>query len=250
MPLIFQGAAVAHCLDPTKAHRTHGVATVVCAQVLSPNLVKLVVSDCPKAAPLLALRGLRALAMQASTMDAQQLQQVSMCITPDAERVSQAKSSLSSHKSACSCVGSARLNVKNHQPLLQHVRPNWLLVSSTIKHSNCWCALVERIYRSHPSCCVAPESVFLHLQLPECLPCLQEVQLGYDRGNMDAITAAAPGWPALAGLVKGLDLRVYPGPLPAQTLAHLAHLGSGLTRLAISGELPEAVKRLTLRMKT
>lgn len=78
---------------------------------------------------------------------------------------------------------------------------------------------------------------FLCPQLRVCLPCLREVQLGYDRGNMDAITAAAPGWPALAGLVKALDLRVYPGPLAAQTLAHLAQLGSGLTRLAISGEL-------------
>lgn len=66
-------------------------------------------------------------------------------------------------------------------------------------------------------------------------PALREVQLGYDRGNMDAITAAAPGWPALAGIIRGLDLRVYPGPLPAQTLGHLAKLGAGLTRLAISG---------------
>lgn len=45
-------------------------------QVLPPNLVRLVVSDCPRAAPLLALGGLQALAMQASTMDAAQLAQV------------------------------------------------------------------------------------------------------------------------------------------------------------------------------
>lgn len=144
------------------------------------------------------------------------------------------------------CVGSARMNVRTYQPLLQHVPQTWLLISSTIKCMHCWCELVRRSLQPHPSCCVAPASGSLPLQLRVCLPCLREVQLGYDRGNMDAITAAAPGWPALAGLVQGLDLRVYPGPLPAQTLAHLAHSGSGLTRLAISGELPEGFKRLRL----
>lgn len=72
-------------------------------------------------------------------------------------------------------------------------------------------------------------------QLPVALRSLQEVHLGYDRGNMEAITAAAPGWPSLQGSIKGLDLKVYPGPLPAQTLTYLAQLGTGLTRLAISG---------------
>jgi hypothetical protein len=50
---------------------------------------------------------------------------------------------------------------------------------------------------------------------------------------MEAIAAAAPGWPALRGLLSALKLRVYPGPLPAQALQHMAHLG--ITRLAISG---------------
>lgn len=54
----------------------HDIAIDAYLQVLPPNLVKLMVSDCPKAAPLLALRGLQLLVMQASTMDAQQLQQV------------------------------------------------------------------------------------------------------------------------------------------------------------------------------
>ena len=74
-----------------------------------------------------------------------------------------------------------------------------------------------------------------HFQLRVGLPALREVQLGYERGNMEAISAASPGWPALAGLIRGLDLRVYPGPLPAQTLNHLGQLGPGLTRLAMSG---------------
>jgi hypothetical protein len=73
-------------------------------------------------------------------------------------------------------------------------------------------------------------------QLRVGLPSLREVQLGYERGNMEAISAAAPGWPTLAGCIRGLDLRVYPGPLPAKALAHLAQLGPGLTRLSISGE--------------
>lgn len=64
---------------------------------------------------------------------------------------------------------------------------------------------------------------------------LRSVRLGYDRGNPEAIGAAAPGWRALAGRECGLELRVYPGPLTADTLQHMAALGSGLTRLAISG---------------
>lgn len=55
----------------------------VCCQVLPPRLVHLVVSDSPKAQPLLALTGLQVLVMQGSTMSAQQLTQVNtLILTP------------------------------------------------------------------------------------------------------------------------------------------------------------------------
>jgi hypothetical protein len=64
---------------------TYPCSTILPPQVLPPNLVRLVVSDCPKAAPLLLLSSLQSLAMQASTMDAAQLAQVRrrVCLSGD-----------------------------------------------------------------------------------------------------------------------------------------------------------------------
>lgn len=83
--------------------------------------------------------------------------------------------------------------------------------------------------------CLHTYTLMPPVQLPAALPCLRDIQLRYDRSNMEAIAAASGGWPALAGVLKGLDLSVYPGPLPAKTLGHLAELGPALTRLNISG---------------
>jgi hypothetical protein len=72
--------AISHCLFYLITHSLiHFYTPLLNAsvQVLPPNLVHLVVADCPKAAPLLALTQLQVLAMQASTMDAHNLRQVS-----------------------------------------------------------------------------------------------------------------------------------------------------------------------------
>jgi hypothetical protein len=67
--------------------------------------------------------------------------------------------------------------------------------------------------------------------LGRCLPHLSEVALGYDR-DAEVIRGAAAGWANLP--IKALDLKVYPGPITADTVEQLSHL-VGLTMLTIAG---------------
>eukprot|EP00775_Hariotina_reticulata_P001043 gene1043-1381_t len=67
--------------------------------------------------------------------------------------------------------------------------------------------------------------------LGRCLPHLSEVVLGYDR-DAEVIKVASAGWSKLP--VKALDLKVYPGPVMADTVQQLSHL-LGLTMLTIAG---------------
>jgi len=292
------------CTSPLAYHSTNDRPSValphgpvpscnVCYQVLPPRLVHLVVSDSPKAQPLLALTGLQVLVMQGSTMSAQQLTQVNThnhslgsarCLLldhclhapnaccqrtythtafcafhdialpgfgmhkapfQDAVRVdSNGRESLSRELAGLDRQQTSAVTVQlqcwviYHQPSSNQHQQGLQYCRVHLRPQHAWRLATTSMPSLSPSPSPPPLPHCNPIpwpQLPVALQSLREVHLGYDRGNMEAITAAAPGWPSLQGLIKGLDLKVYPGPLPAQTLTHLAQLGAGLTRLAISG---------------